>query len=89
MDLMRKIIDETFCFQLGFALSSGFMGIQEVTDANLRGHNSVLMMQFLLGSLSPGRGLHGARNFKPHYLLFSENPQQLHHSFAGRRQSPG
>lgn len=53
----------------------------------------VLMMQFLLGSLSPGPGLHEARIFKPHYLLFSENPQlfigstKLHHSFAERSLS--
>lgn len=37
----------------------------------------VLMMQFLLGSLSPGPGLHGVRNFKPHYLFFLRNPTAL------------
>lgn len=38
----------------------------------------VLMMQFLLESLSPGPGLHGVRNFKTHYLFFSEEPTTLH-----------
>lgn len=99
MVLMRKIIDETFLFQLGFALSLGFMGIQEATGTNLWGLSMVLMMEFLLGSLSPGPGLHGARSSKLHYLLVSENPRRsigctkLHQSFSGRSlgawQSPG
>lgn len=39
--------------------------------------STVLMMQFLLESLSPGPGLHGVRNFKTHYLFFSEEPTTL------------
>lgn len=50
---------------------------QQVQTCESWNLSTVLMMQFLLESLSPGPGLHGVRNFKTHYLFFSEEPTTL------------